>query len=66
MFFSGFSHDCHHFPPRFPLRQVRQAEGLEKVVAGAERLVEKTTRALEIFRSKTGVNKAPAPATNVV
>ena len=42
--------------------QVRQAEGLEKVVSGASRLVERSRKALEIFRSKTGVNKAPGPA----
>lgn len=39
--------------------QVRQAEGLEKVVSGASRLVERSRKALEIFRSKTGVNKVP-------
>eukprot|EP00913_Durusdinium_trenchii_P027307 g25618.t1 len=39
--------------------QVRQAEGLDKVVLGASRLVERSQMALELFRSKTGVNKVP-------
>jgi len=39
--------------------QVRQAEGLDKVVNGAQNLVERSQQALEIFRCKTGVNKVP-------
>ena len=38
---------------------MRQAEGLDKVVNGAQNLVERSQQALEIFRMKTGVNKVP-------
>lgn len=44
-------------------RQVRQAEGLDKVVNGAQNLVERSQQALEIFRMKTGVNKVPGGFT---
>ena len=46
--------------------QVRQAEGLEKVVTKSSRLVERSQSALEIFRLKTGTNKAREKETREV
>ena len=38
---------------------MHEAEGLEKVVSFAQRLLERSQRALEILRGRTGANKAP-------
>ncbi|CAJ1377234.1 unnamed protein product [Effrenium voratum] len=39
--------------------QVHQAEGLEKVVTVAQKLLDRSQEALDLFRSKTGINKVP-------
>ena len=39
--------------------EVHEAEGLEKVVSFASRLAERSQRALEVLKSRTGANKAP-------
>ena len=55
----------HRQPTNQPAGQVRQAEGLDKVVNGAQNLVERSQQAVEIFRCKTGVNKVPFQRFNV-